>query len=527
VRPAHVCAVVGLVIAAGAAVRLVGLDHGRPDKIYHPDVSKQAQVAWGIGVEETFRLSTHFARINDLVLYPYGTATAVGYMARLSACMPGARDALARSTRWAWAYRMRILVVVLMLGAAGGVTAAACRVVGPGAALAAGLLTVLEPVNAQFSHYAMNDVPLTALLMLCWLCSGGMLRARYAWLFALLCGFTAGLGFAVKYTGLYAVFFPGIVWLTAARDRGPRWALSTLAALGAGALAGVAVLDYLLVTEPGVFFKGLVPFLRWQTDILMERNDPVRVKLLRNALWLGRFFLTSGLAWVVPFAAAGAVLRPAPGEPRAARLLAATAFGYALLMTATVWVSRELLRQNDLLTIMPFLVWPAARAVRLLPRSGSARARALGWVAAAAAVVLTAVYAVNTVLDSLAFRREDTRAQAERWCRAHIAPRARVLAERYTLPIAREDVKAYTVRSLAEPKARRFVRDAFLDVIITSSLAHERHYDPYSPYYDERAQALIDGLPVQYRLAAQFEDRPMLFAHPAIRVYVRREKRRP
>jgi hypothetical protein len=526
VRAARVWAVTALVVAAGAAVRVVGLDHGRPNMLYHPDVSKQAQVARGIGVENSFRLSVHYRKINKLVLYPYGTATAVGYMARLAARWPGARQAMAQAPTWAWAYRMRILVVVLMLGAAGAATAAACRTLGPGAALAAGLLIVLEPFNAQFSHCAMNDVPLAALLILCWLSSAGMLRARHAWVFALASGFAAGLGFAVKYTGLYALFFPGVVWLVSLRRRGPRRAAVTLAALAAGAVAGAAALDYLLVTEPAVFFKGLVPFLDWQAGI-MARQDPVRVKLLRNALWLGRFFLRTGLVWVVPFAVAGALLRSVPREPRAARLMAATACGYAALMTATVWISRDLVRPNDLLTVFPFLIWPAARAVARLLRADARRARALGRVAAAAAAALTVVYAANTLCDSLAFRREDTRARAARWCHAHIAPWSRVLAERYTLPIARDDVRVYTVRSLGEPRVRRFVRDAFCDYIVTSSLAHERHADPYSPYHDTDAVALIDGLPGRYRLAAQFADRPMVFAHPTIRVYVRRDTRRP
>ena len=75
---------------------------------------------------------------------------------------------------------------------------------------------------------------------------------------------------------------------------------------------------------------------------------------------------------------------------------------------------------------------------------------------------------------------------------------------------------------LREPEARPYIQAALLDYIVTSSLAHDRHYDPYSPYYDEGAQAVLAGLTNRYRLVAAFEDRPLVFAHPTIRVYERR-----
>ena len=64
-------------LAMALALRLTGIQHGRPDMVYHPDVAKQTLVARSI-YRGRLDLRRLYADDFKLTLYPYGTAVILG-----------------------------------------------------------------------------------------------------------------------------------------------------------------------------------------------------------------------------------------------------------------------------------------------------------------------------------------------------------------------------------------------------------------------------------------------------------------
>ena len=159
-------------VLLGLGLRVTGLKHGEPDLIYHPDVAKQAMVA-----QEVFAGSPDIRHLHrdekELTLYPYGVAVLTGWLVK-------GYDWIARAglssnePLWPWALRMRYVSASIYLVASVVVLISLRRRLTTMGLFFLGGLLLTEPLNAQYSHYAMNDVPLAAVFLLVWLTADKM-----------------------------------------------------------------------------------------------------------------------------------------------------------------------------------------------------------------------------------------------------------------------------------------------------------------------------------------------------------------
>ena len=89
-------------LLAGLAVRMIGIHHGAPRYIWHPDVSKQVQMA----IEAYSKTPNPREYFNDdvrLALYPYGSSILLAKAMQIRSEL-GGRAAVEKKDRWLWDY---------------------------------------------------------------------------------------------------------------------------------------------------------------------------------------------------------------------------------------------------------------------------------------------------------------------------------------------------------------------------------------------------------------------------------------
>ncbi|MGH7855829.1 MAG: glycosyltransferase family 39 protein, partial [Candidatus Binatia bacterium] len=361
---------------------------------------------------------------------------------------------------------------VVFLGSVAAVTASLARCLGPWAALAGGLLLVLEPWGVQYAHYGMNDVPLTAMLLLAWLAAGGIARgSKTAPLHAAACGIALGLGFAIKYQALIGLVFPVLAgWSLWNGGRGKTLAGSA-AIFVTTWLGGVLFGSPLLPEHAGYFVEEFPRFMAWQANIT-GKDLAFHEKAGRNVVWLVRFLLSGWMWMLLPGAGYAAVRLVRGGGSPQAQVWVGSGLAFVVTLTALLLVSRDFLRANDVLPILPFLI---LLSVLWLAEPCSLRRRAFMGLAA---VALIGAFAATSLADAAAFSRPDTRGRARQWCRHNLKPKARLLRERYVLSVDRAGIGEVAFRDFSSEKTRRTIADGRYDVVITSSLAHGRYFDP-------------------------------------------------
>lgn len=503
-------------LIVGSAVRVAGIRHGDPDMVYHPDVAKQTFMARAIygGQSDPRRL---YHDDVERVLYPYGTAVLLGHTCRTVSAVSG-QDGLDHVHRWNWALWMRWLNVTMILTAGAVVVAFYGTHLGLVSALATGWLLLLEPICAQLSHYGMNDVPLLAVLLASWVCSGRMLsdRARVP-IFSALTGFLLGFGFGIKYQALLGFVFPGVAILALLRTKGLNRAVVAGVAVAIGAIAGALLACPLLRIDPGHFMNGLPEFMRWQASI-MDPPVSLREKLPRNILAVGEALVARG-GWILLIGAGGgglsALRKNADGV---VCVLTASAVLFAAVLTTAIAVSRDIIRENDLMPVSAFLVLLTGFAVAHAFHPARRRFAVRG-IAAVLLIGLGAGYLATSAKDALALARTDTRRLAQEWCRRHVEDGSVLIRERYTLGAGKEGVRDVRFRYLSESIARQCIEAGRFDYAIASSLANSRFWDRRSPYYSEEAQAVYEHLRATCVPVATFTDRRLLHAHPQITVF--------
>lgn len=513
----------GLAVALVAAslaglVRGIGIRHGEPSLIFHPDVSKQAAVARLVFLGK-LNLAERYRTNHELAMYPYGTAVLTGWGVRLVRHTPlGARAA--DWSPWQWALRLRCfsLATACLAVACFGLLETG-RLGLPATALAA-LLLAVEPYSAQYSHYGMNDVPLAALLILAWLAATRMPTESPRFPTAsLACGFCVGLAVGVKYQAVLGLVFPAVAWWFARRAQPRAWRWRAPVAVALGLLPGV----FLTVPQlhaPGMLAEALPEFFAWQANISGE-SLPLADKAWRNLRLFARFALDKGLWLLLPALALAALRALRRDADAATRLRVATAAAFPLVLLAVFAGCRDFLRSNDMVALTPFLVLLAGIGVA----TRGAASRHMRLAVAVSRLCLAALlvrWSVTSFRDSTALRRPDTRERAQAWCRANLPPGSRVLLERYTLPVNAEGIAEQTVRSFASRQAAADLAAGEWDYIVASSLSHDRFSDPLSPYHNTEAAELYRDLFGSLRLRAAFRDRELFFAHPEITVWSRR-----
>ena len=503
----------------GLALRLTGIRHGEPDMVYHPDVAKQTVVARSV-----YHGSSDIRRIykEDVcrTLYPYGTAYILGKVLRRYSRLTG-DESLDDVHRWCWALRMRYVSVAFILAAVAILIPVMARRIGSTAAALLGALLLLEPVNAYFSHYGMNDVPLVAMLLLCWLCAGLMSEERRVPVYSLAAGLAVGLGFGIKYQAVLGLVFPGIAWLLLLRSKGWKWAVASAVAVAVGSVAGALMTTPLLRREPAYFIAKLPEFMEWQASIMGEQT-PLGTKLARNipaflriAGARGGWLLGVCAAWVV----AGHV--KTANRDRRVTIWGLSALIFCTLLAMAIVASRDIIRANDIMPVTAFACAIACLGDWRWPRWSESKGRR--FIPLIGVPIVAAVFLAESVGESRALARPDTRILARQWCRENLETPSVVLRERYTLSADKEGARDIRFRYLGEPKGRSRLESGKFDYVITSSLAHDRFFDRHSPYHDEEAQAAYEGIRNELTCIATFSDREMTFAQPHITIYARKE----
>lgn len=234
------------------ALRLIGLDHGRPPIMYHADERHYAGVAARMSWSD---LDPH--RFENPPLLTYALFGA----GRLRALVTG-EDSTRRWINQGGLYRLsRILAALFGAATAFVVAAGARRLAGDRAALAALLVVGFSFLHGRDSHFGVNDVPMTFLVaVVTWLSLRVLAGEGLRW--ALAAAVVAGLAGATKYNGAIAVALPPLALLLS-RARPRRVVLLALALPLVSLLSFVVANPFALLSWDD-FSAGFVnQYTRW------------------------------------------------------------------------------------------------------------------------------------------------------------------------------------------------------------------------------------------------------------------------
>ena len=362
-------AALAAILALAAALRLVGIEYGLPfGALLNPDEQNIVPRAWGM--VHGAGADPHWFDYPSLVLYVLAPFQA-------------------------WQDEPSYLTARLVVAAFGVAAVAAAwslghAAYGRAAGVVAAAAVAVETIGVAYSHMAVTDVPMTALLAASLaLAVGGRLE---------LAGLAAGLAAGAKYPAV----FLAVPLVVAGWGRWRRLALSLAAAVAA-----------FLATSPYVLVH---PHQAW--------SDATRVQRLAREGWLGfehdswALLSFTGKLWdgLGP-ALAVAVLGLALALRRRSRadlILAAFVAAYVIdLLTLRAHFDRYVL------PLVPALAALAGRQRLLAPL-------ALG------CLVVPLVWAIG---DDIRLTRTDTRAVVHAWIEAHVPPHATIAAESSTPPL--------------------------------------------------------------------------------------------
>ena len=505
------------------SVRLIGIRHGEPDMVYHPDVPKQTRIFLGLYRDGTVDLHKLYRDNIHFIMYPYGTAHILAHTCRLYTKLASG-TAFGDVHRWTWALRMRYLSVTMFIVSIAILLCCLYTRLGPGTVLLLGLLLAFEPTANIHGHYGMNDVPLVAMLVLAWLFGGKISDTRHLPLIAILSGFCLGLGFGIKYQAILGALFPFSGVLVLVIKRRLRLALLASCWVSAGAFFGCAISTPLMFSEPRYFFTHFPEFMTWQSNILGEPSS-LSEKLSRNVPELVALVLAPGRWLLLPLFAANVYRMITKSERDLLNISRnASAMAFCAVLVVVLVTSRDIIRDNDLIPLHVFVIIISGLAIGRSCNGGripmsTKRIRNLGYVLSG----IACIYFIHESLsDSLALSRPDTRTLARDWCRENVPAGSIVIRERYTLPIAKDGIEEHKQRYLSSRAFADGIRDGEFHYAIASSLAYERFFDLRSPYYDEDEQLQYQELERTWSVQKVFEDRKLPFSHPRITIYRRR-----
>ena len=387
--------------------------------------------------------------------------------------------------------------------------------------LLAALFLALSFLHVRDSHYGVNDVPGTGLLLASLYCCARILQGGSARWY-LLAGFLGGLATSTKYN--MGFFFVPIVvaHVFALRDSGaggggdgmspvsPHPPISPSPHLPL-ILAGLASLVAYLLGTP----YTLLDFGRFQRDFLTQYH-------FGDNRWLGQplepvplLYLTSLLQGfgALPLGLALIGLGLALRRRRAAALLL-VAFPIVYL---AFLMRKELFFPRFTMPLLPSLALLAAYGlVGLASMVSTARVRA----AVLAAVLVAALLqpASNVLRHNLIISRADTRVLANEWVQANLPPGSRLKIEDYSLRDLSTQSRTYTpntadlkierMEGSPEAEQARAFYDKNVQYVVTSSFAYERYLlEPPTPGQretGERYRRLHRSLENRAELIARF-----------------------
>ena len=340
------------------ALRLIGLDHGDPPVMYHADERHYAGVAarmtWG-------DLDPHRFENPPLLTY------ALFGVSQVRAVVWGEPS----TRRWinqGGLYRLsRILAALLGAATAFVVAAAARRLAGDRAGLAALLLVGFSFLHGRDSHFGVNDVPMTFLVAVVTWMSLRVLAGdglRWAWWGAVV----AGLAAATKYNGAIAMALP-LLALMLGRDRPRRWWLCALGLPVVSLLAFVVANPYALLSWDD-FSAGVInQYTRWgDSPAWGQSREPLPMLYGRATLVMVGGAHAVALLW-------GVVTIVGKSWRTAAVLLAFPLLYLAGMLTKSLFFWRFVLPLLPALAVLAALGWDSLLGMleRLAGRGGAPR----------------------------------------------------------------------------------------------------------------------------------------------------------
>jgi hypothetical protein len=479
-----------LIVLVGAILRFWGILHGLADGlIYHADAHLAVWSAWHLYLGGPFRGAR------------FGAAH--GFLSWLAL---ETTDLVARAAGYPpeWTFGLIGSVLALLTAGLGTLTIPAVYILGARAfgrrtGLLAAALVAVSPLHSFHSHYPYRDVPMVLALTLT-LAACVTLATRPGALVYFGAAVGAGLTIALKPAGLVIVAPLATALVLAWRGRRTRWVpIATLAFLLV-ALVGVSVFQtghsFSLLTgarERSVFAWGFI-----------TRHGPTVVHgAVRAVELLGRWL---GVPMLLAFAIGCGV---ALWERRRADLVLMAFLVPAFLAAAAIpWMDDR---------FFVYLVPPAA--VLFARCLVSAVDRAAGRPLARVAIIGLALALLGadlgrSVWQDVLLSLPDTRALAGRWFEAHVPRSTRVAMEGY-FPLG---INEWPAASFFDPRRPLPEARAAADVLVTSSLEHDRYLDPRLTYPPSLGR-FFRALPQEVPLMRTFALAPVGFAHPNIAVY--------
>jgi 4-amino-4-deoxy-L-arabinose transferase-like glycosyltransferase len=398
------------ILSLAAALRLVGIEYGLPfGNLLNPDEQNIVPRAWGM--VHGAGADPHWFDYPTLVLYVLAPFQAwQDHPSYLTA---------------------RIVVAVFGVAAVAAAWWLGRVAYGKIAGLVAAAAVAVETIGVAYSHMAVTDVPMTALIAVSLaLAVTGRLE---------LAGMAAGLAASAKYPAVFLV----VPLLVAGWGRWRRLAIS----LAAAAAAFLATSPYVLVH----------PHQAWA--------DASRVQRLARDGWLGfehdswALFAFTGKIWdglgpALVVAVAGLVLA-LRRRNRTDLILAAFVLAYLVdLLTIRAHFDRYVL------PLVPALAALAGRQRVLAPLT-------------LACLVVPLVWAIG---DDVRLTRTDTRLAAHAWIERNIPPTATVAAESSTPPLAGHPIVGLALPGPKRPfdpdrNVARLRREGVQYVLVTGAIA--------------------------------------------------------
>jgi 4-amino-4-deoxy-L-arabinose transferase-like glycosyltransferase len=418
----------GGILACALYLRQPGISWGLPYAYLNPDET--------VIVREAFRIASGHPN-PEFFLYPSGlfNLVALVYAAIALGWHPSFASSFLSPGSFVVDPGPYLLAARLLIVAFGVVSVYLVYLLGSRAfsrpvGLCAALFVAVSPLHVAYSHYAVTDVPATAISLLALLLFVRAAREGAPRLLAA-AAFAAGAATSTKYNaGLLLIpaavaawYALGSVWR---RGDGPgRLLLLAARHVLAPMAAGFVILTPFALLDPGHFVGDFVR----QNEIV--RQGWLGFEHAGNGYWYNLHVnLTSALGVILLALSLGGLACSLYRRRRADLVLAPYVIVYYLYVSG--WSA---LNDRYLLPIVPVLAILAARLAVSLARQGSPRRRLVGAAVAALLVGALALPLTASVAYDRGLAGTDVRSVAKTWVETHIRPGTTVAVEPYSPPL--------------------------------------------------------------------------------------------